>query len=250
MIKYGLKLWTSNDRKMFEAAADGFRRGEFDFIELYFNQDKPVDEASLDLLRSVPVTIHAPNSGAFHEFMLGEEQVAVWRQVAALADRFESQTIVVHPGRNHTVETFFDELRKIDDRRILIENMPGKDLFDQPMFGHLLDDLERIHEKKPICFDFEKATKAAAYQYADYREYITKCLVALTPDYFHISGGKVGDPTEQHDNLWESDMDFPFIKKVLQDNSADKDVRLVFETPKDPSGLDNDLKNMEFFRDI
>lgn len=250
MIRYGLKLWTSNDPEMFGTAAKGFGRGEFDFIELYFNADKPVDGESLDSLRSVPVTIHAPNNGAFHEFVLGEEQLEAWQRVIALADRFQSPTIVVHPGRNHEVETFFDQLEKIDDPRIIIENMPGMDLFSRPMFGNLLDDLVRIRENKGICFDFEKATKAAAYQNVDYHEYIMQSLAVLKPEYFHISGGKVGDPMEQHDNLWESDMDFPFVKKILTEIATNKDVKLVFETPKDTSGLINDLKNMDYFRKI
>lgn len=250
MIKYGLKLWTSNDRSMFEEAKSGLNKGEFDFIELYFNPNKLVDTLSLDLLNSLPITLHAPNDGAFHEFILGEEQLEVWRKVSAIADNFQSTVIVVHPGRNKTVESFFDELHKIDDPRIHIENMPGIDLFNRPMFGHVLEDLVRIREKKSICFDFEKAVKAAAYQHVDYREYITQCIEAVMPNYFHISGGNVENPVDQHDNLWESDMDFKFIKNALESITSKQDVRLVFETPKEQNSLINDLKNMEFFRNI
>ena len=245
MIKYGLKLW-SNNIALFEEAVRAQKQGSFDFIELYSNSTAP-DYAALRALRDIPVTIHAPHDGAFHEFVITETEETAWKHTRELADFFESPVIVLHPGRDHTLESFKKNLDRIDDSRICIENMAGLDVDHRPMFGQTITDLKELRELKPICFDFEKAIKAAAYQKLDYKEYIASALRELKPSYFHISGGDYKNAVDEHLDLIASNLDLTWIKHAL--TSLEGDAMLVFETPK-RDGIMNDMRNMEYFRSL
>ncbi|MCC6563990.1 hypothetical protein IT087_03795 [Candidatus Uhrbacteria bacterium] len=246
MIRYGLKLWTGN-RHLFEEAAQRYKEGAFDFIEMYFHPDQPLDEDGLKVLSGIPFGVHAPHE--LDEFIFGETEIALWRRAQRVADELKANTIVVHPGYEHSIpdfETFERELSKIDEPRVHVENMPGLDTIGGRPFGHDLETLKRIRALKPICFDIEKAIKAAAFHKMDYREYIQTGLTALSPAYFHISGGTVSEMKDQHNDLWESDFDFAFVKSQLE--ALPHDARLVFETPKKSKDLQNDLENMAYFR--
>lgn len=245
MIKYGLKLWSSNV-ELFSDAVNAHAHGAFDFIELYCNPDAPLDWSALAQLKDISIMIHAPaHTVSFHMFLIGGKEKRIWKNVLTLADLFESPRIVLHPGRDHTLASFQKMLSRIDDRRITIENMAGLDIANQPMFGQYISDLIEIRKIKQICFDFEKAVKAARYQNISYKEYIAEALEKLAPTYFHISGGNSNNPTDEHTDLFESDIDFFWIKRRLEPVEAN----LVFETPK-RDALANDLKNMHYFRNL
>ena len=71
---------------------------------------------------------------------------------------FSAPRIVVHPARTHDETTFFENIEKLNDKRIFIENMAGQDIDAQDMqYGQTLKDLITINKKLPICFDFEKS---------------------------------------------------------------------------------------------
>lgn len=246
MIKFGLKLWSDN-AELFDGAVASFTSHAFDFVELYSSPNDMPHYAALEKLRRMPVTIHATHSNGFHEFSIADEEMKIWRQTVELADFFESSVIVVHPGRIHTLESFKENLARIDDPRIHIENMAGLDIDKNPMFGQKIGDLEKIRELKPICFDFEKAVKAACYQKRDYKEYIREALEKLQPTYFHLSGGDKTNPVDEHLELSASNFDLVWIKKVLEQFA--KQGMLVFETPK-RGGMENDIANMDYFRSL
>lgn len=248
MIRYGLKLWTKN-RDWFEEAKVRYQEGAFDFIELYFHPDAPLDEEALRPLAGIPVGVHAPH--ALDEFVFGEKELELWRKTKAFVDEVQAPTVVLHPGYADTIPDFaaFErELAKIDDPRILIETMPGKDVKGRVEFGADLETWKRIRAKKPMCLDFEKAIKAALWQKQEWKPYIAEAMQALAPEYFHISGCDLSHEFDQHTDLWESEVDWAFVKRALE--AVPGDARLVFETPKNGKDLSNDLDNMAFFRKV
>ncbi|MFH1077786.1 MAG: hypothetical protein V1745_00675 [Patescibacteria group bacterium] len=249
MIRYGLKLrsdnasWFTEARRLFDAK-------RFDVIELAHHPDVPVDELALEPLRDIPMTVHAPTDRGFHEFIMGEEQLVIWRETLHLADLVRATSIIVHPGLAHTVDSFFENLAKIDDPRMLIENMAGLDLYGNPMFGQRLDDLATIRTRKPVCFDIEKAVKAATHQGRPWQEFLEEGLRSLQPSYFHISGGDASNPMDEHDDLWTSTYDVAAVKRMLERISNDREISLIFEVPKKDGTLENDMRNMEHFRGL
>ncbi|MSU75850.1 MAG: hypothetical protein EXS55_05045 [Candidatus Magasanikbacteria bacterium] len=248
MIRYGLKMWTSNELERFKEAAELCHLGQVDFIELYNNPEAEISQLALESIRFCPVTTHNTNTNKWHEFVLGDEELATWKKTVELANFFKSPIIVVHPGQRHTTESFLENLNKIDDPRIYIENMAGLDLFKVPMFGQTLPELVAIQQSKPICFDVEKAVKAACYQKLNYQNFIQDCLRELTPRYFHISGGDKNSPVDEHFNMWEATFDVAWVRQTLEEYAAPHSIDIVFETPKIGASLENDLKNINFFK--
>lgn len=222
-------------------------RKEADFVELYNNSDVALDFTKLELIKNFFVTIHNDNGHGFHELTVGVEQLKIWQQTLKLADFFNSQYIIVHAGKGPTFEDFLGNLKKIDDPRILIENMAGFDDFGQKMYTSDIAVLRKIRIVKKICFDIEKAIKAACYWHLDYKEYIDICLREFDLFYFHISGGSKDSSRDEHKNLWESNFDFEWLASRLNSLANEAEVSLVFETPKGKN-LKNDLKNINFFK--
>lgn len=249
MIKYILKLWSNNTADFIEAVRL-YKEKKIDGVELYNNVKEPLDWQALEGLKAAKVVgIHNPHSHGWHDFFLTEDQWPHWEQTKQLADFFSAQTIVVHPGRTHNQHTFWENIQQIVDSRIHIENMAGLDIDRQPMeFGQTVKDLQGIKKQLPICFDFEKAVKAAAYQQLDYKRLVTESLEVLEPAYFHVSGGVVSDPMDQHLDLWDCDMDIVWIRETFETYATGHDVLLVFETPKTGNGLENYLTNIQYFR--
>lgn len=247
MIKYGLKLWTSNEN-LFQETVSRLKKGTFDFIELYHNSNKEIDFRKLECLKKFPVFIHNTNNSGFHEFRIGDKQLNVWEKTKKLADFFRSPRIIVHPGLADNFKNFKQNLAKIDDEKILIENMAGLDLDRNLTLGYDLLQLEKLRQLKEICFDFEKAVKSACYQKIGYKEFISDSLKILKPFYFHISGGDKDNFRDEHRNLWEANFDLKWIKDELLKISQEKDIFLVFETPKEGDNLKNDVKNIEYFK--
>lgn len=249
MIKYGLKIWTNN-KHIFQEAVSAYQKGSFDFLELYHNANENFDFDDLNVLRGIPVIIHNTHDSGFHEFEIGNRQLDIWEKTKRLADYFESPHIIVHSGKSPNFDEFQKNLEKINDSRILIENMAGLDLGGDLTFGYDLVQLKGIRQLKEICFDLEKAVKAACYQGIDYKKFIAESLENLKPFYFHISGGNKDISRDEHKNLWEANFDLKWIRDELLKISKGRDIFLAFEVPKNKSDLENDIKNMEYFKRI
>lgn len=247
MIKPVLKLWSNNSRDWFLQSVDLLASGRIYGVELYANVNEPFDWETLSILKKANVVaIHAPHNTAWHDFWLEEKQREDWVVTQVLANFFSVSNIIVHPARKHNYDVFSKELSRLSDKRILIENMAGCDTSGRPMFGASFSDLEFIQKQAPICFDFEKAIKAASRFGVNYLDFIKECLLSLQPEYGHISGGDPSNSIDEHNNLWDAQVDWLSIKKLIEEHSEGKIFLLAFEVPK-IMDLSNDLKNMDFF---
>jgi len=101
-----------------------------------------------------------------------------------------------------------------------------------------------------FCLDFIHAIKSAISQKMDYKKFIEELIPELKPFYFHISNGKENNEKDGHMDLFAGDFDIKWIKETLLKLKAEKDIYLVFETPKGKNGLENDIKNINYFRSI
>src|SRR3989338_1765338 len=250
MIKFGLKIW-SNNTQLFDEAIRRYKNSEFDFIELYSNSTVPHDYAALEVLKQIPVAAvhvgHLDKAG-FHEFFFTDEQRPAWQMTQDLADFFRVSRIIVHPANTHTSETFWGNVKKLNDDRVVIESMPALSPLGGEVrkFGISLEDLQAIGKKYPMCLDVSKSIKAAVYLRQNYKQFITECLRHLRPEYFHISGCDVAHPIDQHDNLWDATFDVSWLRTTLERYADDTDIHLVFETPKEGDGLKNWSDNISF----
>jgi len=251
-IKYGLKIW-STDRALLLGAVELFKKKRIDFIELYVVPDSLNDVGFLNELRNIPTTLHAPHSEHdFDVFNLDDSNIEIFKnQVVKTADFLDSKFIVVHAEAGDNQEIFKKNIKKINDERILIENMPKTGLEGEICFAHTYQQLKLIKDAGfNICLDFSHAIKSAISQNLDYKEFVKKLIFELEPSYFHICNGKMDNDKDEHGDLFDGEFDIKWIKEILLKLSEKKDIYLVFETPKGKNGLENDIKNMKYFLNI
>lgn len=286
MLNYGLKIWSSNKKLLKEALAL-YREGKFHFLELYlvpgsfssglssglsFNnqcviflprrKNYTLCSEEIKFLKEIPITIHAPHSRHnFNIFDLDEKKKAVFENlVQKTADFFKAKYIVVHAGRGTSQDLFKKNMAKIQDKRILIENMTkmvwnwdgeGNFVKDEVnlCFGYSREQLLFIKEQCgfDICFDFGHAIKSAPSQRIDYRAFIEDLIKELQPTYFHLCDGDTKEERDEHLNLGQGNFDLKWLKKLLLNLGEQQDIDLVLEVPKKGNTLDNDLNNIEYF---
>lgn len=254
MFKFGLKIWSINKESFSEAVAL-FRQGIVDFIEFYLVPDSfELSDFEIFKQNNIPITIHAPHTK--HDFdvcNLNEKNLSVWQnQILKVADFFGSQFIIIHAGVGDSKEIFQQESAKIKDPRLLIENMPKIGLRKKVCFGYSLKELRFIKREcgLNICLDLAHAFKSAISEEFNYKSFIHSLIVELEPFYFHISGGRQSNGTDEHLNLFEGDFDIKWLKSILGQLAKTKILYLVFEVPKDKDGLENDIKNIVYFQEI
>lgn len=258
MIKYGLKIWSAN-KGLFQEAADLVKNGTADFIELYTVPGN-LDEKDLEIFKNVIVTLHAPHeTHDFNIFYFDQAKIDFFnKQVAKTADFLNSPYIVLHAGVDRdgagVKENIFKEnAAKIYDKRILIENLTKAAIGGGVCSGHSIKQLRFIKEDCgfDLCFDLVHAAKAAVEQKLDYKEFIQQAIADFAPFYFHICGTELaGRSEDEHLNLFEGDFDVRWAKEKLVALAKGKDIWLVFEVPKVADNLKNDIKNIEFFRNL
>lgn len=250
-IKFGLKLWSIDKEDLFKKAIQLFERGEIDFIELYIVPDSLVSGKSgiLNDLKNIPTVIHAPHGEHnFNVFELDDSKIEFFKkQIIKTADFLNSKFIILHAEVGDSYKTFEENVRKINDKRILIENMPKVGLNDELCFGYSYEQLKFIKDCGfNFCLDFGHAIKSAISQKIDYKEFTKKLISELNPLYFHICNGKINILKDGHRDLFDGEFDIKWIKETLL--GLEENVYLVFETPKGENGLENDIKNMKYFR--
>lgn len=254
-IYYGLKIWSTNRNDLFREAVQLFRQKKFDFLELYLVPGS-LDPEKLEILsefkkQKVPVTIHCPHD--VHNFDISkldyQKEELFKNLVLKTADFLGSKYIVVHPGLGDSYKIFEENIQKINDKRILIENMAKVGPNPGVGFGHSLEQLKFIRGLGfNFCLDFSHAVKSAASQKIDYKKFIEELISALNPSYFHICNGQKDYEIDEHRDLFDGEFDIKWIKEILL--GLKKDVYLVFETPKVGDNLENDIKNIKYFQSI
>lgn len=248
-IKYGLKIWSS-DKSLFREAAELFYDKKIDFIELYIVPNSMDDINIFEDFKKIPTAIHATHTEhGFDVFSLDDSKIKFFgNQIIKPANFLNSKFIVVHAEEGDSKEIFKKNIEKINDSRMLIENLPQKSLEGNDCFASSYLQLKFIKDCGfNFCFDFSHAIKSAISQKIDYKEFIEKLIKELSPNYFHICNGKLDNDRDEHLDLFDGDFDIKWIKSILVKLSEKKDVYLVFETPKGKKGLKNDLKNINYF---
>lgn len=261
MIKYGIKIWSTN-KEWFQPAIDLFKQGKIDFGELYIVPDS-FELKELEVLKQMPFEVHA--SHFTHKFNLlefDEKQIELFKtQVMKTADFLKSRFIIMHPGVGDNKDIFKKNSAKISDKRVLMETMvntgfigEGGNKMDKGVecFGHSEEQLRFIKQECGfnICFDFAHVIAGAVSQKLKYKDFIKSLLSALQPVYFHVSGGRIDSEHDEHLNVFDGNFDMKWIKNTLLRYSKAQDIYLVFETPKMGNGLGNDIKNIEYFKSL
>jgi len=247
-IKFGIKIWSIN-HQWFADLIKAYKEGEFDFVELYavpgtFDPDK------LSILRDsgLPINIHAPNEHQLNLAKDSSSNIDIFKEVVKFANFFDSEYIIIHCGTGDDETMLQNNLDKISDQRIVIENVPHKSLIgDEPLFAYSFERVDNLLKKNcfSFCLDFGHAIKSAKSQGIDQLTFL-KRLLSLRPKVFHLNDGSIDEEKDEHLNLGAGGYDINIIKRLIKNSST---RMLVFETPKN-GGIENDFINMDFFRGL
>lgn len=243
--RLGLKLWSNNPSSWFAQAVALAHQGVIDAVELYTLPGQ-VDLTQVAALKSIPVVLHAAHEGhGFNVSTLTAAEIERFRrEVSGTADFFGSPTIVVHAGIGHSDDQYAEQLAKLREPRIIVENMPYWGLHRERCYGFSLPQLTFIRRTmdRQLCLDFGHAVKSAGTQGLDYKQFITAIIAQLKPSYFHLSDGNMAKDTDEHLSLGDGNYDLPWLKKQLDAVAAQRDTTVIFEVPKNGVDLQNDVE--------
>jgi len=246
MIKFGLKLWSSN-KSLLKEAKSLIADGIFQYVELMV---LPGDNTLVFEEAKLPYILHIPHDE--FGFNIGEKSSwekshKILQDNIELADKISAKYLILHPGFGK-IQNAKDFLKNINDERIIIENMPVVGQRNENMIGYNLEQIKKLlNEKFGFCLDFEHATKAAMNLKKDPKKFIEK-FVTLKTKVFHICDGIFQPGPDQHLNIGEGQYDFTFFLECIKNNNSQL---VTLETPKENyESLKQDLENLEKIKQL
>jgi endonuclease IV len=220
-------------------AEELIRLNIFQFIEL-----TPVPGTDMTPFQAlhVPYVIHGSidqfgfNFGDRENWKVNLERVA---ECINWVDALNAKYCIFHPGYG-SIENVSEFLSTLDDKRIIIENMPERGLHNEDMVGFTPEQIKQLVDNKfGFCLDFNHAVKASLSLGISYKTFIQDFL-KLKPNLFHISDGKAGNFRDEHLAIGQGDYDFRFLRSCI-DSSRSKLVTM--ETPRKKGSLSDDIEN-------
>jgi len=153
----------------------------------------------------------------------------MFSEVRAFCDKLDGKYIIVHPGIGGSMENTIEQINAMNDRRLLIENMPYVSMFGDDCIGSVYEELKTIVDSCNIgfCMDVAHAIITAFHLELNNFEYMKKML-NLAPEVIHISDGRK-QKHASHLNIGDGDFDFEEIKKITALSNAEY---ITLELPK------------------
>jgi len=245
-IKFGLKLWSTNQDAL-PQVEELIEENVFQYIEL-----TPIPNTRLDpfLEAKAHYVIHITTER--YGVNIADEKKKKFNlktidNCIEWADMLDAEYLILHPGFG-SMDKAMEFMGDINDKRILIENMPRVGVNNEKMIGYTPEQIkELMGERFGLCLDFGHAIKAAVSLNEDYKKYIKKFL-KINPKMFHISDGKLNSEKDEHLHIGEGEYDFEFLMDCVR-KSESKYVTL--ETPRtNLNSLKEDLRNLEKLKSL
>ncbi len=213
-MKFGLKLWSTNSN-LLNKAGELIENDNFQYIEL---TPIPNTEITPFLNYDLPYIIHITTER--HGLNIADRaakqfNLKIIGHCINWADKLNAKYLILHPGFG-LIDNAMDFLGYINDKRILIENMPKIGLNRESMIGYTPEQIkELIVNKFGLCLDLNHAIKAAVSLKISYKEFIEEFL-KLNPKMLHISDGKLNNEKDEHLNIGEGDYNFEFLMNCIK----------------------------------
>lgn len=245
-MKYGLKLWSTNQNTI-QKAADLIKQDIFQYVEL-----TPIPNTDITpfLSYEIPYVIHITTER--HGFNIADKQkqdfnLKIIDDCVQWADQLDAKYLILHPGFGSINDTM-DFLDLIEDHRILIENMPKVGIYDEKMVGYSPEQIERLMGSRfGFCLDLNHAVKAAVSLKLEYKLFI-KDFLKLNPLLFHISDGNLNYEKDEHLAIGKGKYDFGFFMNCM---SSQFNGSVTLETPRlNLQGFDEDIQNLAKFNSL
>lgn len=233
-MKIGVKVYCD------EKFADYFK-DKADFLEVMAIQGK--DYSFLENY-PLPIVIHAMHEGLgvnVADKSLSEKNLASINFAISLADHFNSNKIILHPGTLENVDCSLEQsmsLFKNLDNRIIFENLSSK----INVCSKFLEVKQFISEtNRDFCLDVNHAIQISEELGVEFIPVI-KDFLTLRPAHYHIGGQRTGIRDRGHRSFEDSNIP---LKEIL--SLFPNDVEVTLEVTKD---IEKTEKDLEFIRSL
>lgn len=247
--KIGLKLYSTNTDLIGEALT--LRDEYFDYVELYIVPGSYDGTIQSWKEFNVPYVIHAPHS--FHGVNLAKfesraKNMKHISEVQRFADYLAADIIIAHGGNNGSINETIEQLRIIQDERIVVENKPKIGLTDELCVGWSPAEFNHFREAfvlNGFVLDFTHAVCAARTAEMDEWNFIT-AFFEFRPKIFHISDIDSTSHKDVHLNLGQGSLDLKRILSMIPANGF-----VTIETPRKLVGtLDEYVKDIIYLEGL
>ncbi len=222
-LKIGLKLWSTNENYI-DKALSLYEEGLYNYIEIYVVPESFDTHGSLWKDIKIPFVIHAPHFGSGMNFSIKEAYENNKRltiETFKFADLLNAEKVIFHPGVNGSLIETINQIKKLYDRRMVIENKPylgnGENLYS---LGSTPEEIKRIIEETKVsfCFDFGHAVCSANAHKKDVFSFIQSFL-SLNPVIYHLTDGDLNGLYDKHLHYGEGSFPLSEFIKLIPDNS-------------------------------
>ncbi len=211
-------------------------QNEVDFFEVMAKQDERNNVEAFGKLKAPVKIVHCEHTTFGvnisdrdkHDFNMRSVRFA-----QEMADKFGSKYIIIHPGtklnEKCSLENIIEFYKELDDKRILVENLPYIGNFKGmrvETFGRLPEEIKKIMRLGGVgfCYDFEHSWTVASVLKKDIKEF-AKEFIRLGPSMYHFADSIVGRETDSHLNFGDGNADVSFFKSLIP-----KDAIVTLET--------------------
>lgn len=212
-IRFGLKLWSINT-DLIEDAYNLVKSDVFQYVEL---TPIPCTNVEPFLKYDLPYVIHVATENSSVNIADRNKRnfnLTVIKECGRWAYMLNAKHMILHPGYNSLSGTK-DFLDGINDRRILIENMPKVGIKGEDMSAYLPSHInELMGEKFGFCFDINHAMKAAISLHKDYKQFASK-FIMCKPKVIHVSDGHLDNEKDEHLRIGKGDYDIGFFAELI-----------------------------------
>ena len=249
MHKFGLKLWSKNINYS-EEAKNLLDEGVCGYIELYIVPHSFKDTIKLWKKIKRPYIIHSPNPPDginLSDASALKKNVAYIDECNKFAYELNSDDIIIHPGYNGKIEDTIDQINKLNNKRLAIENNPYLAIDGESICnGNTPEEIKTIIDKcgTKFCLDIAHAICASNSHKTDPIKYVDRFL-KLSPSMFHLSDGNFKGEMDDHLHFGKGSYPLEQIIKLLPDNS-----RITIETPKSNHDLSGFIADIQYIKKL
>ena len=218
--------------------------GKADFFETQAIQKYNYDFLKKYKKLKIPIVIHAEHAGFsvnLADKTKEKKNLQSINYAIKLANIANSKKIIVHPGhilnKNCSKEQSIKLLKKIKDKRILIENLT----FHENRFCQTPEQTKEFLKQTNKDFIFDLGH--AIININHYKLPLTKTIkdfIKLKPKHFHISGLDLKSVVDQHESF--KSVNLP-LKKFLK--LYPKNAEITLEVTKDLKKTQDDLNHVK-----
>lgn len=249
MPKLGLKLWSA-DIFHIEPALELYRKGVFEYVELYIVPGTAKEYLDIWKGKRFPFFLHAPHSYSGLNLSLRNFELQnrpLIKEIEAFMEVLNPRGVIFHPGIDGSIDETIQQVHKfrrefpaLFDMAVL-ENKPKIGINGEICVGASPEEMEKLLEETRLgfCLDVGHAICYAAWAGIEWEEVIDQ-FMKLAPDVFHLSDGDVNSRTDSHLNYGDGNFNLRWIIKKLP-----SDAYVSIETNKNSK-----LNLNEFERDV